>query len=259
MKIFNKLLSLHARTLCSNQNYGNAGLAKRLYSHRYEINRIGKNYDDLNRRDVHISAVLSAYLARKIFINEKYFLFEEDKKKEEQFTTGLWDIYCYEVLDRKIPELNVPTTYNELEKIFMNKHIYLEYSQYTMVQEAVLHNQLVDSNDCKTMKDFDLHCSLPGYAGWTAIQEGIARIDGRKGSPVRLIQMAIGMYMYDVKKTPEPYLHFWKSKAEQLILKSICLLENTLIIKFRNATMYEMFPIPRNFIPVEKFHWNVKK
>ena len=75
------LIALHESTRTAIHSIGNVGLSKRLYVRTYEINRIGKNYDDINRDDVSTEMVLKAYLARKIFINEKYrrgrFLIDE--------------------------------------------------------------------------------------------------------------------------------------------------------------------------------------
>ncbi|AQW88859.1 hypothetical protein pEaSNUABM50_00330 [Erwinia phage pEa_SNUABM_50] len=263
MKIYNMLIALHESTKTSIQQYGNVGLSKRLYVRTYEINRIGKNYDEVNRNDVSTEMVLKAYLARKVYINEKYlrgrFLIDEFYEQEVEFTEGLWRIFSMEVFGELLPELPVPTTYKELQHIFDHSDMYKEFNLYTTVKEAVIHNQIADSDKCVSIRDFDLFCSLPGIPGWTSVQHGASLVDGRTEAPQRLLQACMGMYRYDYLKCPEPYENFWKERAEAAMKKAVAILERTYIIKFRNATMYGMTPVPERFDPVTSFHWNIKR
>lgn len=263
MKIFNMLAELHESTKTELQQDGNIGLTKRMYVRAYEINRIGKNYDNINRDDVSTEMVLKSYLARKIFINEKYlrgrFMVQEWYDKEVQFTTGLWNIFCTEVFGELLPELPVPTTYNELQHIFDNDLLHLNFELYKTVKEAVIHNQIVESNMCSTMRDFDRFCSLPGLPGWTSVQHGAMLVDGRTEAPQRLLQASMGMFRYDYLGCPEPYQYFWKERANAALKKAIAILQNSYIVKFRNATMYDMIQLPEKFESIDTFHWNIKR
>lgn len=263
MKIFNMLMALHESTKIEIHQSGNVGLSKRMYVRTYEINRIGKNYDNINRDDISTEMVLKTYLARKVFVNEKYlrgrYLFDELYMAECAFTQGLWNIFCVEVFGEILPEPPVPTTYNELKQIFDNKNVYLDFQLYTTVKEAVIHNQILDSKYCVSIRDFDLFCSLPGIPGWTSVQHGASLIDGRTEAPQRLLQASMGMYKYDYLSCPEPYENFWKERAIKALQKAVAILENTYILKFRNATMYDMSPVPERFIPIDEFEWNIKR
>jgi len=263
MKIYNMLVALHESTRTSLQSEGNVGLSKRMYVRTYEINRIGKNYDNINRRDVSTEMVLRSYLARKVFINEKRlrgrYMIDELYDAEIAFTYGLWKIFCVEVFGELLPELPVPTTYNELQHVFDNKPAYMDFNLYSTVKDAVIHNQIVDSTMCVSIRDFDLFCSLPGIPGWTSVQHGASLVDGRTEAPHRLIQASLGMYRYDYLKCPEPYTNFWKERAMQALNKAVASLQNTYILKFRNATMYDLTPAPERFVPVTSFHWNIKR
>ena len=257
------LIALHESTRTEIHSIGNVGLSKRMYVRTYEINRIGKNYDDINRNDVSTEMVLKAYLARKVFINEKHlrgrFLVDEIYDAEVAFTNGLWRIFCMEVFGEMMPELPVPTTYNELQHIFDNKAAYMDFEIYKTVKEAVIHNQIVDSKLCVSIRDFDLFCSLPGIPGWTSVQHGAMLVDGRTEAPQRLIQASLGMYKYDYLNCPEPYENFWKERAMQSLQKAVAILSRRYILKFRNATMYDLTPLPEQFVPTTSFHWNIKR
>lgn len=257
------LIALHESTLTPLHKHGNVGLSKRMYVRTYEINRIGKHYDNISRNDISTDMVLKTYLARKVFINEKYlrgrYLIDEIYQKELEFTHGLWKIFCVEVFGELYPELPVPTTYTELEYIFNNDDLYLDFSLYKTVKEAVIHNQIMESKYCVSMRDFDLFCSLPGIPGWTSVQHGAIMADGRTEAPQRLVQACMGMYKYDYLKCPEPYENFWKERASASLQKAIAILKKTYIIRFRNATMYELTPLPESFVSVSDFKWNVKR
>ena len=263
MRILNLLIALHESTKTPLQQSSNIGLSKRMFVRPYEINRIGKNYDDINRSDVSTEMILVSYLARKVFINEKYlrgrYLIDELYQKEIEFTRGLWRIFCVEVFGEVKPELPVPTTYSELENIFMNSSHHKDFSLYNTAREAVLHNQIQGSDECKSIRDFDLFCSLPGIPGWTSVQHGASLVDGREEAPQRLLQVCMGMFKYDHLKVPEPYPNFWKERAMQALMKAICLYENAYIVKFRNGTMYDQATLPLRFVPVKEFNWNVKR
>ena len=263
MKIYNMLIALHESTRTPLHSIGNVGLSKRLYVRTYEINRIGKNYDNINRNDVSTEMILKAYLARKVFINEKKlrgrFIIDELYDAEVDFTKGLWKIFCVEVFGTIMPELPVPTTYNELQHIFDNKNVYMDFDLYTTVKEAVIHNQIAESKMCVSIRDFDLFCSLPGIPGWTSVQHGASLIDGRNEAPQRLLQASLGMYKYEYLACPEPYANFWKERAMQCLHKAIAILEKTYILKFRNATMYDLTPAPERFTPIASFQWNIKR
>lgn len=257
------LLALHESTKTPLHQFGNVGLSKRLYVRTYEINRIGKNYDDINRNDVSTELILKSYLARKVYINERFlrgrFLINEIYEMENQFTYGLWKIFCMEVFGELMPELPVPTTYKELQTIFDHSDINKEFELYTTVKEAVIHNQIVDSSVCVSIRDFDLFCSLPGIPGWTSVQHGASLVDGRTEAPQRLIQACMGMFRYDFMNAPEPYPNFWKERATAALKKAVAVLEKSYIIKFRNGTMYGMTPVPERFEPITSFHWNIKR
>lgn len=264
MKLLNQLLSLHERTKNETQGSGRRGLSKRLFVRPYEINRIGRNYDNINRSDVSTDMILKSYLARKIFINEKnlrgkYYI-QEFYDLEVKFTEGLWKIFSFAVFDELVPELPVPTTYDELEKIFMNKKYHMDFSIHGTVKEAVFHNQMKGSKYCKSFRDFDLFCSLPGETGWTAYQNGaILAEPGRNEPPQRLLQVALGFYKLEHLGAPEPYKNFWKERATMAIKKAVVLLENNYVVKFRNGTMYDLPYEPEKFESIKTFNWNKKR
>lgn len=264
MRVLNSLIALHERTKNEFQSPGRVGLSKRMFLRTYEINRIGKNYDDINRRDVGTEMILKTYLARKVFINEKklrgkYFI-DEYYDLEVKFTSGLWDIFCLEVFGEYMPELLVPTTYSELEKLFRNDVHHMKFSLHKTVKEAVIHNQIKDSKYCQSMKSFDLFCSLPGEPGWTAFQNGaILSEPGRVEPPQRLIQAALGMFKLEYLGAPEPYKNFWKERAAMALNKAIVVLQNSYIVRFRNGTMYDLPYLPLRFEPVSTFEWNIKR
>lgn len=264
MKIYNMLVALHESTKTFLHKDGNVGLSQRMFVRTYEINRIGKNYDNINRTDVSTEMVLKTYLARKVFINEKLlrgrYMIDELYEQEVAFTKGLWKIFCIEVFGEMLPELPVPETYSELQTIFDHKdYIINDFDLYTTVKEAVIHNQIVDSTVLVSIRDFDLFCSLPGIPGWTSVQHGASLVDGRMEAPQRLIQACLGMYRYDHINCPEPYPNFWKERAQGAMKKALAILESSYIIKFRNATMYDLTPIPERFEPVASFVWNIKR
>lgn len=260
MRVLNMLLALHESTKTYTQSGGRVGLSKRMYVRTYEINRIGKNYDDINREDVGTEMILKSYLARKVFINEKkirgQFLVDEVYQQEVKFTNGLWKIFSYEVFGEYLPELAVPTTYSELERLFRNDSVYLDFSLHQTVKEAVVHNQIKGSKYCQSMKDFDLFCSLPGIPGWTAFQQGAILADGRVEAPQRLIQASLGMFKLEYLGCPEPYKNFWKERANMAMNKALVVLKKSYIVKFRNGTMYDMPLLPERFEPLDKFVWN---
>lgn len=264
MRVLNQLIALHERTKNEFQSFGRTGLSKRMYLRNYEISRIGKNYDDINREDVGTEMILKSYLARKVFINEKklrgkYYL-DEFYDLEVQFTNGLWKIFCIEVYGEYMPELPVPTTYQELEKIFRQDVLHMKFSLHKTVKEAVIHNQIKDSKYCQSMKSFDLFCSLPGEPGWTAFQNGaILAEPGRTEPPQRLLQAALGMYKLEYLGAPEPYKNFWKERATMAMNKALVVLKKTYIVRFRNGTMYDLPFTPERFEPVSTFEWNVKR
>ena len=264
MKVLNDLLALHEVTKCSNQKSGRNGLSKRLYVRTYEINRIGRYYDEITRDDVGTEMILKSYLARKIYINEKnirnkFFFEQEDYEREVEFTKGLWKIFCIEVFGTYMPELPVPETYAELDRLFRNDALYLDFSLYKTVKESVIHNQIKDSKHFQTIKDFDLFCSLPGIPGWTAQQHGAMLADGRVEAPQRLIQCALCMFKLEYIGCSEPYQYFWKERANAAMNKALVVLRKSYIVKFRNATMYDMPILPERFEPVKTFVWNKKR
>jgi|AGFT01.1.fsa_nt_gi hypothetical protein len=264
MRVLTNLIALHETTKCSNQKSGRVGLSKRLYVRTYEINRIGRGYDDIRRVDVGTELVLKSYLARKVYINEKnlrnkFFFEQEDYDKEVEFTKGLWKIFCIEVFGTYMPELPVPETYAELDKLFRNDAVYLDFSLYKTVKEAVIHNQIKNSKHFQTIKDFDLFCSLPGIPGWTAQQHGAMLADGRVEAPQRLMQVALGMFKLEHIGCPEPYQYFWKERANAAMKKAIVVLQKSYIVKFRNATMYDLPVLPERFEPIKTFVWNKKR
>lgn len=264
MRVLQQLIALHERTKNPHQSQGRVGLSKRMFLRTYAINRIGKNYDDINRRDVGTEMILKTYLARKVFINEKYlrgkYYIQEYYDLEVQFTEGLWKIFCIEVFGEYMPELLVPTTYAELESIFRQDVLHLKYSLHKTVKEAVIHNQIKDSKYCKSMKSFDLFCSLPGEPGWTAFQNGaILAEKGRTEPPQRLIQASLGMYRLEYLGAPEPYRNFWKERATMALNKALVTLKSSYIVRFRNGTMYDLPFMPERFEPVSTFEWNVKR
>lgn len=263
MRVLNLLKALHESTRTELQQSGNIGLTKRMYCRAYEINRIGKKYDDRNRLDISTEFILTSYLARKVFINEKNirhrYFDDEEYQLEIQFTKGLWRIYSTEVFNEYLPELPVPSTYNELESTFMNRKNNLSFSLYKTVKSAVINSTLTDSKYCTSIKDFDLFCCLPGIPGWTSVQHGASLVDGRREAPQRLFQASMGMYRYDYLNANEPYKNFWKKEAQLALTKAITIWENAYITKFRNATMYDLTPLPERFIPVTEFNWNIKR
>lgn len=260
MRVLNTLLALHESTKTHTQARGRVGLSKRMFVRTYEINRIGKSYDDINRDDVGTEMILKSYLARKVFIEEKknrgFYLLDEVYQNEVQFTKGLWKIFTYEVFGEYLPELHVPTTYSELERLFRNDDFHLNFSLHKTVKEAVVHNQIKSSKYCQSMKDFDLFCSLPGIPGWTAFQNGAILSDGRIEAPQRLVQAAIGMFKLEYLGCPEPYKNFWKERANMALNKAYVALKKSYIVKFRNGTMYDMPFLPERFDPVDTFAWN---
>lgn len=263
MRVLNLLKALHERTRSERQSGSNIGLTKRMYCRAYEINRIGKSYDDDKREDISTEFILTSYLARKVFVNEKFqrsrYYDLDEYHNELNFTKGLWKIYSTEVFNEVLPELQVPTTYLELEKIFMNRNINLKFKLYPTVKSAVIHSTLSDSKYCRTIKDFDLFCCLPGIPGWTSVQHGASLVDGRREAPQRLFQCSMGMYRYDHLNANEPYKNFWKEQANLSLTKALTIWEDSYITKFRNGTMYDLTPLPERFIPVGEFKWNIKR
>lgn len=265
MRVLKLLLGLHEGTKLPRQRSGRRGVAFRMFVRPYEINRIGRNYDEINRNDVCTEMVLKSYLARKVYYNEKrirdkYKLHTEEWDAEDKFTYGLWTIFCAEVFGESFPELPVPTTYDELQVLFDNKELHeMNFNLYKTVKEAITHNQLNDSGYCTSFMDFDLFCSLPGEVGWTSPQENARRVDGRLEAPQRLFQVSAGMFKYEYINCPEPYKNFWKERAYGALKKAIVYFKSSYILRFRNATMYEMYPVPIRFEPVESFTWNLNR
>lgn len=265
MRVLNLLLALHEGTKLESQKSGRGGLAKRMFLRTYEINRIGQYYDDINRMDVCTEMILKTYLARKVYFNEKrrsdkYQLNTTFYDLEDKFTYGLWRIFCAEVFGESCPELPVPSTYSELQRIFDYKDMHFKnFELFSTVKEAVIHNQIVGSDNCISIRDFDLFCSLPGETGWTSVQHGAMLADGRIEAPQRLLQAALGMFKYEYIECPEPYKNFWKERANAALKKAIAYYETSYILRFRNATMYEMFPLPLRFEPIETFVWNINR
>lgn len=259
MRILNSLLALHESTKNHNQSHGRVGLSKRMYVRTYEINRIGKYYDDENRRDVGTEMILKTYLARKVYINEKYirgkYYVDEYYQNELKFTNGLWKIFCVEVFGEYLPELPVPMTYSELDGLFRNDSVHLNFSLHKTVKEAVIHNQIHGDKYCQSMKSFDLFCSLPGIPGWTALQQGAILSDGRVEAPQRLIQTSLGMYKLEHLGCTEPYKNFWKERATQALKKALVVLKKSYIVKFRNAAAYDEPFLPEKFESVKTFDW----
>ena len=258
------LLALHESTKTILHKDGKHGLALRMLLHPFEITRIGNSYDNRARDDVRTILVLKSYLARKVYINEENlrgrYLFDEFYQAELKFTYGLWKIFCIEIFGDIQPELPLPETYDELEELFYNPEIYQEFSLFETLQSAVLHNQIVESGTCMSLADFDLDCSLPcSDDSWTRTQYYASLTDGRNEAPERLLQAAMGMYKYDYKKVPEPYEHFWKSSAYKAMQKAVSLLKDAYIVKFRNAYMYSLKPVPTKYPSTKTFIWNVKK
>lgn len=262
MRILNMLISLHENTkLIQDEKYQRSvtkDLACRMYMRRFEISRIGKKWDSLNRNDVDPDAILKAYLARKVFINEKRFYIQEEYDREVKFTFGLWKIWCMEVFGELMPELPVPESYKELKVLFDNEHLYSNYNLYDTINRAIFHGKLHGHNKYfKNMVEFDLFCCLPGEYSWTSDQTRASKVDGRKLSAQRCIQVAIGMYKLDHLQCPEPQNYFWRENAEKCLKYSIVRLMDTYILKFRNATVYDMPEPPKNekYPPVKGFVW----
>lgn len=262
MRVLNMLIALHESTkLIQDEKFKRSvtkDLACRMYMRRFEISRIGKSWDSLNRNDVDPDAILKAYLARKVFINEKRFYIDEELDREVKFTQGLWKIWCNEVLGEYIPELPVPESYKELKKLFDSEHLYGDYNLYKTVNAAINHGKLNGHNKYfKTMTEFDLFCSLPGDNSWTSDQYRASKVDGRKLSAQRCLQAAIGMYKLDYLQCSEPHKYFWRENAERCLKYVVIRLMDTYILKFRNATVYDMPEPPKNekYPPVKGFVW----
>lgn len=263
MRVLNLIKELHENTRSELQSHSNIGLTKRMYCRAFEINRIGKSYDNSARQDISTEFILTSYLARTVFINEKYlrsrYFYDDEYQNELKFTKGLWKIFSTEVFNEVLPELPVPKTYNELESIFMSRSRNMKFNLYNTVKSAVIHSTITDSKHCSTMKDFDLFCCLPGIPGWTSVQHGASLSDGRREAPQRLLQCSMGMFRYDHLNANEPYKNFWKEQANLALTKAITIWEDSYITKFRNASMYDLTPLPERFTPVGEFKWNIKR
>lgn len=262
MRILNMLKALHVSTkLHEDDKYRRSvtkDLACRMYMRRFEISRIGKGWDDINRNDIDPDAIFKAYMARKVFINEKTFYIDSDRELEVKFTKGLWKIWCIETFGEVLPEPPVPETYKDLKKLFDNGVIHLNYSLYDTVQEVLFYGELHGHNKYfKNMTEFDLFCHLPGEQSWTSDQYRASRVDKRKFSAQRFMQVAMSMYKLDYLSCPEPYKHFWKEKAQKCLNYAIIRLMESYILKFRNATVYDMPEPPKNekYPPVKGFVW----
>lgn len=263
MDRLNNLLSLHERTKLKSQKHGRRGLSERLYVREYEINRIGRNYDDVKRNDICTELILVSLLARNIYINEKFergeYLFIEDYNSEIEFNKGLWLLFTVETMNEFIPMPDLPKSYDEIEQYIKNKEKYsTEFSIYKTANEIVMFNTLRSLKYCTTFGDFDLHCCLPS-GHWTIPQHNASGVDKRNDAPQRLIQVALGLYIYDSNNEIEPYAGFWLKRAEQAINKSIALYTRALIVRFRNAAMYEQTPRPERFVLVENYNWNIPR
>lgn len=263
MHRLNILLSLHERTKLKHQKHGRRGLAARMFSRFFEIERIGKQYDDIERNDISTEHLLISYLARNIYINEKYlrgeFLFDSDYELEKEFSDGLWRLFTVETMNEFIPAPAFPNTYDDYEKILKSKDTHVKnYSIYKVANEIVMFNNIRSLDYCSSFEDFDLHCCLPsGY--WTVPQNNASKSDKRNDAPQRIIQTVLGLYIFDSKKCDEPHYGFWLNNAKNGILKALALYEKKFIIKFRNATMIDLGRSHDNYVLVENFRWNIPR
>lgn len=267
MKILKYVQSLHESTKIHQYRLQkgtmNKDIAARMYLRRFEINRIGKFWDDVLRSDLDTDVLLKSYLARKIYINEKRIYINSDRIQEEAFSTGLWKIWCNEVFGTLIPELNVPCTFKELQDILDCSEQHMQFSLYDTIQKALTHSAFHGYNGFfKNMTEFDLFCSLPGDASWTSSQTRASKCDNRKFSAQRYIQASIGMFKLDYLNCSEPYPHFWKQKAQECLNYAICRLEKDYELKFRNATVYDNPEIcikPDKYPPAQPIISYIKK
>lgn len=246
MRVLKYVQALHQNTKIDEfkkenvKKHDNKDIAIRMYLRRFEVNRIGKNWSGEVREDLDTDVILKSYLARKIYINEKRIYIDHYREMEEKFTAGLWKIWSIEQFGHEVPELNVPTTFEELYNILVNKNIHDKFSLKDTIDLALTHSMLHGYNGFfETFDEFDLLCALPGEKSWTLSQTFSQKSDNRKLSPQRCIQVAIAMYKLDYLNCSEPYPHFWKQKAMECMNYALCNMEKSYEIKFRNATVYD--------------------
>lgn len=259
MKVLKYVQSLHQSTKIDqfriHKGTMNVDIARRMYLRRFEISRIGKNWDDEKRSDLETDTILKSYLARKVYIQEKRIYLDTDRTCEEDFSTGLWKIWSTEVFGTVMPELNVPSTFKELQDILDNKEVHLQFSLYDTIKKALMHSTFHGYNGFfKNMTEFDLFCSLPGDSSWTSSQYRAAKVDKRKFNPEKFVQASIGMFKLDYLNCQEPYPHFWKQKAQECLNYAICRYEKDYELKFRNATVYdnpELIPKSEKYPPTK--------
>lgn len=255
--ILNHLLELHIHTKSEwAHKDGLYGLAQRMYVHEYELSRVGKTEKIQTRKDISSGMILKTYLARKIFVNEKFlrngYPNIEVYNKELEFTTGLWELFCTMVFGKLQPELKVVDTYKELKDILNNKSFYSSFDSYNVANDVVVYYNLNDFEDINNFVKFDAILSMP--ENFTRHTKARRRNDRRRERDEHLIMLAMGMYRLDYQKFPSPYINFWKSNAELALKKIYAVNERFLLTKFRNAEMYNR-KIARPWPRIESFNF----
>lgn len=260
MKIYGFVKELHKFTLCEWAHKDNdVGIAKRLYMRPLEIQRLGKKDETYVRKDIQSSAILRTYLSRKIFVNEKYirngYPYIEVYHKELEFTKGLWDIYCDIKFGELMPELPVATTYNELQNILDHSSIHNKFSVYGTANDVVAYNILNDGS-INSLNKFDEVCGLPAFS--TRLNRCRSNYASRKETDENLMSCAMGMFKLDYNGVDEPYPLFWKERATKALNKMYVVCGQNLIVRLRNADMFNqnnsehLWPSAKNYV------WNKK-
>lgn len=260
MKVYGFVQELHRFTMNEwAHTDNNSGIAKRLYIRPLELDRLGKPDETYIRTDIQSSAILRSYLARKIFINEKYirggYPLIDVYEKEIEFTKGLWDIFCELKFGELLPELPVFTTYRELQLVLDNAPIHSKFSIYSTANDVVSYN-ILNNGDIDSLNKFDEACKLPKFS--TRLNRCRSNYVNRKETDENLISCAMGMFKLDFLKTNEPYPLFWKERAEKAINKMYLVNINNIIVRLRNADMYNQKHGEHLWPPVKSYVWNKK-
>lgn len=248
-------------------------VAKRLYMAPKHVQRLGTTLPSGEvRKDLSPWQVLTSYIARRIYLNEKFkrgsFMFEEVYHDEMRFNQKLWQIYCIEVFGKAIPELVLPETYVELESLFMKKQRVLNSFCITdTVLTADMHSSILPAGTKNkfTEEEFNHIAQLPSSSVrcWTKLFALRSANDRRHESVECLMRIAIGLFKYDAMQSPEPYKNFWKEHAYLALDKFIVRHESAITHRLQMAVLYETVDIlDRKVTPdafIKKIQWHIKK
>lgn len=229
-----------------------SSIAMRMYLRYTDVERLGKTRpsgDNIEARgDLSPWQVLTSYIARKIYITEKHkrngYMFDEVYQMELKFTKTLWKIYCLTVFDEILPELPVPTSYEELYQLSLNKEsIMSSFNITNVVLSAELHSSLMDESVKNKFDEVEFNhvARLPSsdVRCWTKLHALRSANDGRHEGIEPLMRISMGLFKYDAMKSPEPYKNFWKGNAYKALDKFLVRQLDSIITKLKYAVLYD--------------------